>query len=237
MNGMAGRKAVAGLAALLLLVAVAPGEPQLVEDHSGVELLLDRAVAAANAGKFAEALRLYQELERSSDPSYAWAGTSGQVIVHRMAGDGASARAVTQRIAAVRPGLAGLMAIWDGDTAMVEKDVERALGEYRRAADIHGRQVVDGQPIGVTALRQLSRARFARAVVDRHAKSFLRERARAGGADPARGARHEGELAIRHKNLLSAPPIPTSARTPASSSRRTTRTRTPGGSDSARRWK
>jgi len=158
MNGMAGRKAVAGLAALLLLVAVAPGEPQLVEDHSGVELLLDRAVAAANAGKFAEALRLYQELERSSDPSYAWAGTSGQVIVHRMAGDGASARAVTQRIAAVRPGLAGLMAIWDGDTAMVEKDVERALGEYRRAADIHGRQVVDGQPIGVTALRQLSRA-------------------------------------------------------------------------------
>src|SRR3972149_4691579 len=162
MKNMKRWKVVAGLASLWLLLAVVPADPQLAEDRAPLEQLAHRAVEAANAGKFAEALHLSRELERSSDRSVAWEGISGQVIVHRIAGDGASARAGTQRIAAERPELAGLMDIWDGDTAMVEKDVERALGAYRRAADIHGRQVVDGRPIGVTALRQLSRAYFER---------------------------------------------------------------------------
>ena len=152
------RAGVAGIACLLLLLAVVPAEPQLVGEGSDLEELLDRAVDSANAGRLAEALELYQELGRSADPSIAWAGVSGQVIVHRMRGDGDSARSITQRISTERPELAGLMMIWDADTAMVEKDVESALGEYRRAADVHGRQVVDGQPIGVTALRQLARA-------------------------------------------------------------------------------
>ncbi len=152
--------AVAGLASLMLLLAVVPAEPQLAEDRSGLERLLRRAVNAANTENFAEALELYQQLEQSSDPWYAWAGTSGRVMVHRMAGEGDSARAVTQRIAVDRAELAGLMEIWDGDTAFLEGDFGRALGAYRQAADLHGRQVVDGNPIGVTALRQLSRAQL-----------------------------------------------------------------------------
>ena len=155
-------KAVAGLASLLVLLAVIPAEPQSAPDRSALEQMADRAVEAANAGKFTEALRLYRQLERSSDRSFAWEGISGQVIVHRIAGDGDSARAVTERIAAEKPELAGLMDIWDGDTAMLEKDVAGAVGAYRRAADIHGRQLVDGRPIGATALRQLTRAHLER---------------------------------------------------------------------------
>jgi subtilase family serine protease len=154
--------AIAGLASLLLLLAVIPAEPQLAEDRSGLERLLRRAVKAVNADNYAEALRLYRRLEQSSDPWYAWAGTSGRVVVHRMAGDGDSARAVTQRIAVDRAELAGLMQIWDGDTAFLEGDFGRALGAYRQAADLHGSQVVDGDPIGVTALTQLSRAQLER---------------------------------------------------------------------------
>jgi hypothetical protein len=157
---ISGRKAAAGLAALLLLAAVAPGAPRVAQRQPELELLLDQAVAAANAERFAEALELYRDIERSADPSYAWAGTSGQVIVHRMARDGDSARAVTERIAAARPELAGLMDVWDGDTALLERDSARALAAYRRAADLHGRQVVDGIPVGVKALRQLSRAQL-----------------------------------------------------------------------------
>jgi subtilase family serine protease/murein DD-endopeptidase MepM/ murein hydrolase activator NlpD len=155
-----GRKAAAGFAALLLLAVVAAGEPRVAPRRPDLELLLDQAVAAANAERFAEALELYRDVERSADPSYAWAGTSGQVIVHRMARDGDSARAVTERIAAARPELAGLMDVWDGDTALLERDSARALAAYRRAADLHGRQVVDGIPVGVKALRQLSRAQL-----------------------------------------------------------------------------
>jgi hypothetical protein len=148
-------ESVAGIACLFLLLAAVPVAPQLLEDRSDLERQLDRAVDSANAGRFAEAVELYQELGRSSDPAIAWAGVSGQVIVHRMRGDGDSARSITQRISSERPELAGLMMIWDGDTAMVEKDVERAR-RVPRAADVHGTQVVDSQPIGVTALRQLA---------------------------------------------------------------------------------
>jgi hypothetical protein len=44
-----------------------------------------------------------------------------------MAGDGESARAITEQIAIQRPELAGLMAIWDGDTAFLEGDGEGAV--------------------------------------------------------------------------------------------------------------
>jgi len=124
----------------------------------GQEQLLQEAVEAVKMGNFDEALALYRQLERSSDPWYAWAGTSGQVVVHRMAGDGDSARAVTGRVAAGRAELAGLMAVWDGDTAILESDFGRAVAAYRYAADRHGKQRVDGSPIGTMALRQLSRA-------------------------------------------------------------------------------
>jgi subtilase family serine protease/murein DD-endopeptidase MepM/ murein hydrolase activator NlpD len=206
MDEVAGRKAVACLAAVWLLVAAAPGDSQPVADRPGLEDLADRAVAAANAGQLAEALKLYRELEQSADSSLSWAGVSGQVIVHRMAGDGASARLVTQRVGAERPELAGLMAVWDGDTAMVEKDVERALGEYRRAADIHGTQVVDGRPVGVTALRQLSRAHLekrdasAAAEAERElARRFPRfvDREEAAGRILAFEAMAAGELPLK----------------------------------------
>src|SRR3972149_31233 len=133
-------KAVAGLAPLLVLLAVTPAEPQSAPDRSALEQMADRAVEAANAGKFTEALRLYRQLERSSDRSFAWEGISGQVIVHRIAGDGDSARAVTERIAAEKPELAGLMDIWDGDTAMLEKDVAGGVGGCRRGAASRPRQ-------------------------------------------------------------------------------------------------
>jgi hypothetical protein len=144
----------------MLLLAVVPAEPQPAEDRSRLEHLLQNAVDAAKEEKFAKALSLYRQLEQSSDPWYAWAGTSGRVVVHRMAGDGDSARAVTEQIAANRAELAGLMEIWDGDTAILEGDLGRALGAYRQAADLHGRQVVDGNPVGVMALRQLSQAQL-----------------------------------------------------------------------------
>ncbi|HET8647689.1 MAG TPA: peptidoglycan DD-metalloendopeptidase family protein, partial [Vicinamibacteria bacterium] len=143
---------------LWLPVAALGAESPRTAEEAGVEQLADQAVEASNAGRSAEALQLWRQLELSSDRSLAWAGVSGQVIVNRMIGDGDAARAVTQRIAAARPDLAGLMALWDADTAMVEKDLQRALAEYRRAADVHGAQVVDGRPIGVAALRQLARA-------------------------------------------------------------------------------
>src|SRR3990172_10441570 len=116
---------LAGLASLLLLLAVAPVGPQ------GDERLLQKAVDATKNENFAGALNLYRQLEQSSDPWYAWAGTSGRGVVHRIAGDADSARVVTQRIAAERPELAGLMAIWDGDTALLERDFARAVGAYR----------------------------------------------------------------------------------------------------------
>ena len=124
----------------------------------GQEPLLQKAVEATKVGNLTEALAFYRQLEQSSDPWYAWAGTSGEVVVHRMAGDGDSARVVTERIAAEEPKLAGLMTLWDGDTANLEGDFGRAVAAYRLAADRHGRQVVDGDAIGVIALRQLSRA-------------------------------------------------------------------------------
>lgn len=157
-------KALAPTTALVLLFATARAESQpvqaipAIEDRPALEVLLQKAVDAANVKNYSEALRLYQELEHSSHRWYSWAGTSGLVVVHRMAGAPDSARAVTERVAAARPELTGLMAIWDGDTALLEGDLSRALSAYRRAADVHGRQLVDGKPIGAKALRQLSRA-------------------------------------------------------------------------------
>jgi hypothetical protein len=155
---MSSLKALPSIGVMVFLLVGARVESQPVQDRSAVDLLLRRAVDAANSKRYPEALQLYQQLERSSHRWYSWAGTSGLVVVHRMAGAPDAARTVTERVAAERPRLAGLMAIWDGDTAMLEGDVSRALAAYRRAADVHGRQVVDGKPIGAKALRQLSRA-------------------------------------------------------------------------------
>ena len=91
----------------------------LKEEAALLEQLSDQAVEATRAGRYDEALELYRRLEQSSAPSYAWQGISGQVIVNRIAGRGDSARAVTRRIGTEKSELAGLMDIWDGDTAMV----------------------------------------------------------------------------------------------------------------------
>jgi tetratricopeptide (TPR) repeat protein len=143
---MSSLKALPAIGVIVLLLAAARLESQplqALQDPSALDSLLRRAVAAANSKKYEEALQLYQQLERSSDRWYSWAGTSGIVVVHRMAGAPDSARKVTERVAAERPGLAGLMAIWDGDTAMLEGDVSRAVASYRRAADEQGRQIVE----------------------------------------------------------------------------------------------
>lgn len=136
-------------------------EAQLLQVSSRWDdALLEQAVAATKAGDLDRAATLYRRLERSPSSWHAWAGKSGQVAIHRMAGDADSARAVTARISAERPELAGLAAIWDGDTAMLEGDPEGAIRQYQLAFDSHGEDWVDGTPMGAVALRQIARARL-----------------------------------------------------------------------------
>jgi hypothetical protein len=155
-----------------------PNEPQL-------DAVLQEAVLATLAGDLARALALYQEAEESGLPAYAWAGISGQVALHRMAGDGHSARALTDRIAQGRPELAGLMAIWDGDTAVLEDDLSGAIASYERALDRFGDQWVDGKPIGAVALRQVSRAHLERGDARSAARAERRLLLNYGGAPNA----------------------------------------------------
>lgn len=128
--------------------------------HADLESLLGLANAATDTGDFATAERVFEAVSREGDRWYAWAGVSGLVATYRRAGDFAAARAATARVARDRPELAGLMNVWDGDTAMLEGDVLGALAAYRRAhgdADVW----VGGEPVGALALRQTARAHLA----------------------------------------------------------------------------
>jgi murein DD-endopeptidase MepM/ murein hydrolase activator NlpD len=145
---------------VLSLVFSVATEAQIARIRSPLDDLLDRAVAATQARDFSRALELYRQLEESDSPWHAWAGTSGQVALHRMMGDGDSARAITARIAVDRPEMRGLMSIWDGDTSVLEGDLEGAAADYQLALDLYGSQWVDGKAIGATALQQLSRVRL-----------------------------------------------------------------------------
>jgi murein DD-endopeptidase MepM/ murein hydrolase activator NlpD len=154
-------KALVALVLCFLWVGPGLAVAQLSQDSSrSGDALLQQAVAATEAGDLDRALELYRSLESSPSSWYAWAGKSGQVAIHRMTGDGGSARAVTARIVLERPELAGLAAVWDGDTALLEGDLDGAIALYQVAVDLHGDDWVDEKPMGAVALRQISRARL-----------------------------------------------------------------------------
>lgn len=117
--------------------------------------LLELANTAARSGDVSTAEELFLEVASSDDPWYSWSATSGLVATYRMLGDYASAFAMTRKIRAERPQLAELMAVWDGDTAVLEGDLARARVEYQAVAT-EGK-LIDGMPVGALALKQLSR--------------------------------------------------------------------------------
>lgn len=118
---------------------------------------LIRATRMAEAGKLALARDLFRQVESSSPPGWhRWAALSGQVWAGRLAGSSDVALEVTHRIASESPDLAGLMAIWDGDTFWNSGELDQALQSYELASAIYGNDTVDGVPLGVSALRLLS---------------------------------------------------------------------------------
>lgn len=140
----------------------APDSPDVISEvgptdgEAELDRLLEEAVAATDRGDYARAASLYREVELAGEGTpYEWTGVSGQVSVARIASDTQSALAVTARVTRARPDLAGLLAIWDGDTFAAAGDKGRAAERYRYALDRHGDDVIDGRPVGVTALSQL----------------------------------------------------------------------------------
>lgn len=117
---------------------------------------LDMAVEASHNGKFDEAIEFFQTAELSEDAWISWAGVSGQVATYRMTDRPDAALEVTQRVTHDRPDLAGLMMIWDADTLGLKENADDAIMTYQLAADEYGTDIVDGSPIGATALKQLS---------------------------------------------------------------------------------
>ncbi|MFV8754893.1 peptidoglycan DD-metalloendopeptidase family protein [Nannocystaceae bacterium ST9] len=154
-------------------------ELEPITPDSADERTISEAVVAQNDGDFDRALELYAQLEDSPDPWYAWAGTSGQVAVNRVRGDFDAARAITAGIRAKHPERTGLSHLWDGDTAVLEGNHERALVNYRVALDDYADEVAVSQPLGVSALRQISRLQL-------------------GGGDPAAAAATLRELVGRY---------------------------------------
>jgi murein DD-endopeptidase MepM/ murein hydrolase activator NlpD len=122
--------------------------------------ILNQAVLAQNDGDFDRALSLYARLEDSVDQWYSWMGTSGMVAVNRMRGDYDAAREVTAAMRLKLPDRAGLSHLWDGDTAALEGDFQRALLDYHIALDDYADEASTGEPLGVAALRQISRVQL-----------------------------------------------------------------------------
>lgn len=152
---------------LLVLQAPSRSEQEL-------DAVLQDAVAAADRGEFELAFDLYRQVEISAGTGWHhWAGISGQVQVARRTGDFALALSVTDRVVSEQPKLAGLLAIWDGDTYWCAGLIEQAVAAYQLAADQHGADLVDGVPLGVTALGQLAALQAATA---QHADAAATER-------------------------------------------------------------
>ncbi|WP_437336032.1 M23 family metallopeptidase [Sorangium sp. So ce394] len=178
------------LSLLFVITGCGAGGPDLLDSSEGSpdsarsslsdDALLAAAVDAEEHGDTELALRCYEALGRSPSTWYAWAGVSGLTALHRMLGDFDAARAVTARVRAEQPERAGLMHVWDGDTAAIEGDTARALAAYGAALDEHGVQVAGQQrPIGLVALRQISRVHL-------------------GAGDPAAAAAAQRELVRRY---------------------------------------
>ncbi len=166
-----------GLIALLLALAALPAvaaqssrpESLALDAPRGhavhLDRLLQQATAAAERGNFPaaeEKYRLVEELARDSDTWQRWAAISGQVWAARMGGTSENAMVVTRRVRDERPDLAGLMAIWEGDSLWFAGELTAAADRYRSAARDHGTDIVDGVPIGFTALRLLRQVELDR---------------------------------------------------------------------------
>lgn len=121
------------------------------------DALLEQANKAIENGDYATAEGIYQEVAAGTAPDIAWFGTSGLVALYRQTGDSAAAHAVTAAVAAQRPDMAGLMAIWDGDTAWLAGDTAAALTYYQTALQPGFDRTVDGTRTGAVALQQIAR--------------------------------------------------------------------------------
>lgn len=153
-----------GLFLALPASAVAPSE------FDSALLAADAAVAAGDYDKAQEILEglvagtapdVLQagdayDLQAGDAPDYFWAAGSGLVSLHRLTGDFEAASRVTAELAAARPELAGLLAVWEGDTAVLQGDADLALSRYQSAVAAP-QQVVGGREVGEIAWRQIAR--------------------------------------------------------------------------------
>lgn len=95
-------------------------------------------------------IAVYREMYEAG----SWVGVSGLVSTYRRIGDTEAAYSVTAEVAADKPDLAGLMLIWDGDTALTQED---KMDFYNKAHTEYGDQLLDAEtPIGVLALGYIS---------------------------------------------------------------------------------
>lgn len=104
-------------------------------------------------GQYADSERIYREIEASENHWHSWVGTSGRYSAYIKSEDYESAYSLTEEIVARRPDLAGLMVIWNAQTATSSGDTEKALQLTKKAFSDYQNVVVDHEPVGLTALQ------------------------------------------------------------------------------------
>ena len=132
-------------------LGVVPETAQTIQQEDGLIRQLEQAHEAARGGDVETAVTLFRQVSAAAFPWHAWAATSGLVATYRMNADFSAAFAVTAQVSRERPHLQGLMAIWDGDTAVLAGDLPGARAYYLKASQDPSSAVV------AAALNQLAR--------------------------------------------------------------------------------
>ena len=148
---------------LLLLLPGAASLAQSPQSLANTDAQIAEAVKAVNNGDYATAQVIYNDVAWGTAPDILWDGVGGLLALYRETGDASAAYQLTAEVTFRKPEFAGLMAVWNGDTAAFFGDTASALAHYQAALNPATDALLEGAntKVGAVALRQIARLHLA----------------------------------------------------------------------------